>query len=165
MSKIISIKIFLSLKNRFKTLIESKESKATDLFDISPENLMYDMMKGSEQSQNQIKRQLGEQFYNISYLTGNFNTTFSEDGIYIFLDENDTLETEKIKNYFLSLNKYTNEIIQINLDKDDISVEQILETSCKLIEKIDSKQIEMTILFIGKTHKNLEKIKEEFEKF
>ncbi len=163
--KITSIRAFLSLEDRLKTILDSKESKGIDIFGISPESLMISLMKGSEQSQNNIKRLLEEQFYNISYLTGNFTTTFSEDGIYIFLDELDILETEKIKNYFLSLNKYTNKNIHINLDKDDITVEQILETSIKLIEKIDSEQIKMTILFLGKIHKSLEKIKEDFEKF
>ena len=90
---------------------------------------------------------------------------FSEDGIYIFLDETDIPETEKIKKYFLSLNEYINKYIYINLERDDITVEQIFESSIKLIKKIDSEQIEMTIFFIGKIYKNLEKIKEHFEKF
>ncbi len=163
--KILSIRTFLGFKNRFTRILESKKSKLTSLFNFSPDSLMFDMVNGSEQSRNSYKRMLGEQFYNVDYLAGNLNTCLSNDGIYIFLDDNYRLEADKIKNYFSSRNKFLNENIFIILDGDDISFDQILETSCKLIEKIDSEQIEIALSLLGKINKILEDIKGFFEEF
>ncbi len=167
MHRLTSIITFLGLQNHLKDTLNSDEPRVTDMYSISPEKLAYSMAKGSEQYKNDSKRHLEDQFYNIGYLAGNFTTIFSEDGIYIFLDDDDILQAEKIKQYFISLNKYTNEFIQsqINLDEDDLKVEKILEISIKLIEKIDSEQIKNTLRFISKIYANLRKNKRLFENF
>ncbi len=162
MYKIVSLNSFKSLKNRFKQILDSKELKVEE-YNIPPEKVAIDMMKGYEQKEGNLKRELAAQFKNIGVLTGNFTNLFSNDGIYIFLEVNEKSEAEKIKKYFISLNEYINKNILIDLDRNDITVDQVLQTSVKLMESIRMEQIEKTIKLLGNIIAGLEKVKGEFD--
>ncbi|KKL93281.1 hypothetical protein LCGC14_1876230, partial [marine sediment metagenome] len=127
MGKLVSIFTFLKLEDKFKEWLSSSEPIKINGYQISRDKLIREFTEDSNEFKNNILTGLKNQYYNISSITGNLNTSFSDIGIYIFLTEDQIQKTEEIKGYFEITNKKVNAMVKIDVEKESLEKIKILE--------------------------------------